>query len=289
MIEELKKAYSVSTLCAVLERPRSSYYAWRRTQRMGKPMDTVRIALVQQIHQHTRRSYGTRRMAAALGHRGLPVGRHRARTLMRQAGVWADRRRRHAYRKAGPPAAVAPHRLARQFQVAAPNRVWVGDITFLSTRQGWLYLAIVVDLYARRIVGWAFSTRADTKLVLAALQAAIQTRHPSAGLMFHSDQGCQYTSHVFMHQLHRSGIVQSMSRRGNCWDNAVAERVFATLKHEWIGPLLYGNHSEAQEDITIFLRSYYNHYRLHAATGQLPPAVFEALTAQTPFGVSRNT
>jgi putative transposase len=279
VINELKEAYSVSQLCLTMERPRSSYYAWCRARGAAPRRDEARLAKVRQIHQQTRRSYGTRRMAAELRRQGLPVGRHRARTLMRQAGVWADRRRRHSYRRADRPAATAPNRLDRHFQVAVPNRVWVGDITFLPTHQGWLYLAIVVDLYARRIVGWAFSTTPNTELTLAALQVAVRDRRPGPGLMFHSDQGAQYTSLKFVQQLCHLGIVQSMSRRGNCWDNAVAERVFATLKREWIDPHPYRTRFDAEADVSLFLRSYYNYHRLHAAAGQHPPAIYEAMTA----------
>jgi len=277
VIDELKKAHTIKQLCTALEYSRSSYYAWRRAQQTPKNVDEVRVAMVKQIHRQTRRSYGTRRIAAELCRQGMPVGRHRARTLMRQAGIWGDRRRRPTYRRADQPAATAANRLARQFQVARPDEVWVGDITFIPTRQGWLYLAIVVDLYARRIVGWAFSTTPNTELAWAALRVAIAARRPAAGLMFHSDQGAQYTSIGFVQRLGLYGIVQSMSRRGNCWDNAVAERVFATLKREWIEGT-YPSRYEAEKDISLFLRSYYNHHRLHAAAGQLPPAVFEAKT-----------
>jgi putative transposase len=279
VIDELKKAHSIKQLCALLEHPRSSYYAWRRARQAPRNIDAMHLAMVKHIHRQTRRSYGTRRMAAELRRRGVAVGRHRARTLMRQAGIWGDRRRRgHAYRRAEQPAATAANHLDRHFEVARPNQVWVGDITFIPTRQGWLYLAIVVDLYARRIVGWAFSAQPTMELAWAALQRAIDTRRPDVGLMFHSDQGVQYTSVAFVQRLRRHGIVQSMSRRGNCWDNAVAERVFATLKREWIEGI-YADRQHAEEDLSVFLCSFYNHHRLHAAAGQLPPAVFEAMAA----------
>jgi putative transposase len=276
VIDQLKEAYSIKRLCRALDMPRSSYYAARRAR--GRiEHDSEQIAAVQRIHAATRRSYGTRRMARELTDLGHMVGRYRARTLMRQAGVWADRRRRHRYRPAGPVSTVAPHRLNRQFQPLVPNRVWAGDVTYIPTRQGWLYLAIVVDLYARRIVGAAFSSTADSALVTRALGHAWTQRQPPVGLLFHSDQGAQYASQAFQAVLAQYGMVQSMSRRGNCWDNAVVERVFRSLKHEWIGGQIYRDHIEAEHDISQFVHTYYNHRRLHAAIGQRPPALAEAL------------
>ena len=162
---------------------------------------------------------------------------------------------------------------------AAPNITWAGDITYLPTRKGWLYLAIVVDLYARRIVGWSFSATPDTALALGALKQAVQARKPASGLLFHSDQGCQYTSIAFVERLKQLGITQSMSRRGNCWDNAVVERIFRTLKHEWMQSTPYHDHAQAQADLLPFLSSWYNHRRLHSAIGMRPPAIVDAMAA----------
>lgn len=278
MIDALKKAYPVSQLCRAMAMPRSSYYAARRARGRTR-CDAAEIARVRRIHQETRHSYGSRRMACELSSLGTPVGRYRARTLMRQAGVWSHPARRHRYRPAGPAARIAPNRLARQFCPPAPNRVWAGDVTYLRTRRGWLYLAIVVDLYARRIVGATFSTTADAALVVQALEQAWRTRQPGSGLLFHSDQGSTYTSAAFVTALQRHGIEQSMSRRGNCWDNAVVERVFRSLKHEWIGDQVYRDQAEAEQDVSQYLWSFYNHRRWHAAIGQRPPAVVDALAA----------
>jgi putative transposase len=278
VIDALKEAYPVSQLCQAMAMPRSSYYAARRARGRVR-CHSAEVARVRQIHQETRYSYGSRRMARELSSQGTPVGRYRARTLMRQAGVWSHPKRRHRYRPAGPAATIAPNRLARQFRPAAPNRVWAGDVTYLRTRRGWLYLAIVVDLYARRIVGAAFSATADTTLVVRALEQAWRERQPGPGLLFHSDQGSTYASAVFVATLQRHGIEPSMSRRGNCWDNAVVERVFRSLKHEWIGDQVYRDHAEAERDVSHYLWSFYNHRRWHAAIGQRPPAVVDALAA----------
>ena len=170
MIDELKKAHAVTQICDAMEYPRSSYYAGRGAEERPAPEQPKAVASVRQIHRQSRGSYGTRRMAAELARQGMPTGRYRARTLMKKAGVWAERVRRHSYRRASKATVPAPNLLQQQFNVARPNQVWVGDITFLPTRQGWLYLAIVVDLYARRIVGWA--GRLDGNCALAALIAA---------------------------------------------------------------------------------------------------------------------
>lgn len=278
MINQLKKAHSVSQLCRTLQMPRSSYYARCRAP-VRASSGAVLLAAVRTIHKDNRRSYGTRRMACELKDQGHAVGRHRARALMHEAGIWNDRRRPHHYRRALVPSHVAPNQLNRQFTPVAPNITWAGDITYLPTRKGWLYLAIVVDLYARRIVGWSFSATPDTALALGALKQAVQARKPASGLLFHSDQGCQYTSIAFVERLKQLGITQSMSRRGNCWDNAVVERIFRTLKHEWMQSTPYHDHAQAQADLLPFLSSWYNHRRLHSAIGMRPPAIVDAMAA----------
>ncbi len=275
LITELKKAHSVRLLCRLLEVSSSTYYRRQKAPLMGN--DPELMAEVKAIHKTHRRSYGTRRMAAELRRRGHAVGRYRARTLMRQAQVWSDRKRRHRYKKADKPAQIAPNLLNREFHPKAPNQAWAGDITYVPTPGGWLYLAIVVDLYARRIVGWSCSRTPDTPLVLAALNRAREQRPVTAGLLFHSDQGCQYTSIAFCEALQQGGIRQSMSRRGNCWDNAVVERVFRTLKHEWLKEQDYRHWQDVYEDVKRFADSYYNHRRLHSTNDYQPPAIIDAL------------
>src|SRR5699024_7540039 len=239
--------HSVRMLCRLLEASSSTYYRHQK-----KPMthdDLELVAEIKAIHKMHRRSYGTRRMSKEMRRRGHDIGRHRARTLMQRAEVWNDRKRHHRYRKADKPSHMAPNLLNRAFQPKAPDRVWAGDITYVPTPNGWLYLAIVVDLYARRIVGWSCSRTADTALALAALRMARSQRHPASGLIFHSDQGCQYSSMAFCEALKQWDIRQSMSRRGNCWDNAVVERVFRTLKHEWLKDQHYQSWMDVHEDV----------------------------------------
>ena len=275
MIHSLKKAYPIASMCALVGVARSSYYAFARL-RGERPHTTEVLDAARQIHTESRRNFGTRRMSRALRNQGYAVGRYRARTLMRLAQLKVSKHRTPRYRKAEGEAHIASNLLERRFEPGAINRVWAGDITYLRTRQGWSYLAIVMDLHSRRIVGWAFDTQADTELVIQALQHARRSRKPASGLMFHSDQGCQYTSARFVDHLKNAGIVQSMSRKGNCWDNAVVERFFRSLKSEWIGEQQYENHEQAKSDIREFVEKYYNFQRIHSAANNLPPALYEA-------------
>ncbi|WP_122842032.1 IS3 family transposase [Burkholderia pseudomallei] len=261
VIQAMEKAYPVALMCRLAGVARSSYYAWRSRQGRSNRDATV-LEAVRRIHEETRRSYGSRRMSQALRLLGHNVGRYRARSLMRQARLVRSKRV-HRYRAAQAESLIAPNLLARRFDPAQRDQVWVGDITFVQTRQGWLYVAVVMDLYARRVVGWAFSQHADTDLALKALRRA-----------------------RFLAELRARGTIQSMSRRGNCWDNAVVERFFRSLKNEWIGDQLYVDHRHAEQDITDYLVDFYNHRRLHSAAKGLPPARFEALAAY-PGAVSK--
>lgn len=266
----------MAVVCQTLGVSRSGYYAWKARQ--GKP-DMQREALldrVRQIHDDSGHSYGSRRMSGELCRQGYEIGRHRARSLMRSAQLVVQFKRRHYYSR-GKSSAIAPNRLDRQFNVARPNQVWAGDVTFIWTQQGWLYLAVVLDLFSRRVVGWAFSDCADTDLVTRSLKVALQTRRPTAQMLFHSDQGSQYASLSFQALLQKHGITASMSRAGNCWDNAVVERFFCTLKGERIRDRAYRSHAEAQADIMDYVLFFYNQRRLHSAAQNMPPAEYEAL------------
>ena len=197
---------------------------------------------------------------------------------MREAQLKVTRQRTHRYSKANGEALVAPNLLDRNFEQDRPNQVWAGDITYVSTRQGWSYLAIVMDLHSRRIIGWAFALQADTELVIRAIRQARARRRASHGVMFHSDQGCQYTSAYFVEDLKANGMVQSMSRKGNCWDNAVVERFFRSLKSEWLNPKGYLDHADAERDIEAYIDDFYNCRRIHSATDRMPPMRYEAST-----------
>ena len=266
IIDEVRREFPVSLICRELGVARSRYYAWRREPPRHVPARL--LDQVKQIHAQTRQCYGSRRMAAALRQQGVVVGRHRARTLMRQAGVQV-RYPRPRYRRADQASPVAPNRLNREFQPDRPDHVWAGDITYVATAGGWLHVAIVMDLFARRVIGWACSRRADADLVVTALDRAWQARGKPAEVMFHSDQGAQYTSAAFTKFLRDRRFVQSMSRRGNCWDNAVVERFFRSLKSEGLPEYLAdpARAEHAVDDYMIF----YNTERLHSSLGYTTP------------------
>ena len=286
MIAQVSECFPVARVCRAVGVPRSSFYAGlKAADRPSK----VLLDEVRQIHAQTRHSYGSRRMSQALRQRGHSVGRYRARSLMLEANVAVRGRRRPGYRRAEQASVIVPNRLDRQFQPAQRDQVWAGDIPYVPTARGWMYLAIVMDLYARRVVGWACAERADGDLVIEALNQAWESRRQPSGAVFHSDQGTQYTSAAFAMQLDRYGLVQSLSRRGNCWDNAVVERFFRSLKSEWIGRICYGDRATAERDIIDYI-GFYNTERLHSTLGYQTPLHYEAAASpQPPLGVSRKT
>ncbi|KWV78192.1 Integrase core domain protein [Pseudomonas fluorescens] len=208
----------------------------------------------------------------------IKVGRHLAGKLMAEANLASRQRRRHQYRSRGVEAFVAKNLLERNFEPAAINQVWCGDVTSLMVGKRWYHLAAVIDLFARRIIGWAFSLINDADLVSKALRMAVEVRGKHAGLIFHSDQGCQYTSQRFQSELLEHGITQSMSRRGQCWDNAPTERFFGTLKSEWVPTKGYTTVEEARQDMTSFFMRY-NRIRLHSYNNYLSPIAMEQKAA----------
>lgn len=275
--------YPVRLLCQVFDLPKSSYYDWKKARQARQP-DVQRLQLVAEakaFFKTSRESIGSRRISRHLRSQGYDIGRYAARTLMREHGLVAKAQKKHRYPKPGPISTVADNHLDRQFSPIAPNQCWVGDITYLRVLGGWVYLAVVMDLFARRIVGWAVSESPDTALCKTALLRAIETRQPPPGLLFHSDQGCQYTSLDFQSLLQSHGIVASMSRRGCCWDNAPMERLFRTLKYEWMPEHGYADKISAQLDVSQFLMDYYNQQRLHSFNDYLTPVQRELQWSQT--------
>ena len=234
------------------------------------------IALVKGIHRESRGTYGSRRMSKGLREKGYNIGRYRARTLMRMAEVSVKRKGKykvttdshHVY-------PVAPNILNRQFDVAAPNQVWVSDITYLWTKEGWLYLAVVMDLYSRKIVGWSMDKRMTQDLVKNALTMAAGRRQPENGLIHHSDRGSQYAAHAYQDLLVEYGMICSMARRGDCWDNAVIESFFGTLKREMVYRTRYETRMEAKRDIVDYIEMFYNGKRLHSYLGYISPDQFD--------------
>ena len=206
---------------------------------------------------------------------GHKIGRYKVRRLMKEANLTCKQPGHHAYKTATVERPDIPNRLARAFDVNRPNTVWCGDITYIWAGSRWCYLATVIELYSRRVIGWSISERPDADLVVKALNMAYEQRGHPSGVMFHSDQGCQYGSRKFRQRLWRYRMTQSMSRRGNCWDNAPMERLFRSLKSEWIPATGYLSMSEAMRDISYYLMTYYNWQRPHQHNDGLPPAIAE--------------
>lgn len=270
-----KAVYPVKSLCRVLEVSPSGYYSWL-TNRDGKSKrqneDQELVAKLQLEHENHYRSYGSRRHAA-----GLPgVGRHRVRRLMKAAGLCAKQRRRYRLTTdSGHDQPIAENLLNREFHPAGPNQAWAGDLTYLRTREGWLYLVIVLDLYSRQVVGWSMSPAPNRQVVINAFQMAVQRRGIRPGLIFHSDRGCQYASKDYRGALRACGVLASMSRRANCWDNAVAESFFATLKKEVISEVDGLPQETVRQSVFTYLETYYNSKRRHSTLGYLTPQEFE--------------
>jgi len=276
-IHRERQRYPLTVLCQVLQVNRSGYYAF--LNKSPTTSDHGVLAQVWRLHAASRRSYGQRRLCQALRAEGVLVGRRRTRTLLRHAGVsvkpkrpWVPRTTESAHTWP-----VAPNRLNRQFTVTTPNRVWGSDITYLPTQDGWRYLAIVVDLFSRKIVGWAMASTMETSLVTTALTMAIGRRQPPPGLLHHSDRGSQYASAAYQALLHQHQMIGSMSRRGNCWDNAVVERVFRSVKHEGLDDTAKEQPAETVKVTVIdYMEMFYNSHRLHSTLGYLSPNAFEA-------------
>ena len=256
---------------------RSGYYEYlaRKPSEKQQRQEEL-IVKVKTIAQETRHSYGSRRISERLKKEGCYVGRTAARTLMKKAGVECKQRRRFRVTTQSKHALpFAENILNREFSVSLPNRVWVTDITYLWTLEGWLYVAGVLDLFSRRIVGWAMADHMRETLVQDALQMALGRRQPMAGLMHHSDRGIQYACVDYQSSLKRAGIVVSMSRKGNCWDNSVMERFWGSLKSERTNEKIYMTREMAKADVIDYIEMFYNAKRLHSTLGYVGPIKFE--------------
>lgn len=277
----LKKAgFKVTDICRNLKLQRSGFY--RRSAQKPINVEEVKLkAKVHEIHHEMHATYGSRRMRAELNAQGYELGRFKVRRVMKDLALKARRPRQHRYPVIGQMSSIAPNTLNRQFKPAQSNSHWTGDITYIRTSQGWLYLAIVLDLYSRRVVSWAFSSQPNSELSTRALQLAVQHRRPDQSLLFHTDQGVQYSSDQFQRSLRMHGITASMSRRGNCLDNAVTERFFRSLKTERVNTRQYKTRQEAMEDIADYIEPFYNRIRRHSTLGNLSPAAYEQKHQQT--------
>jgi putative transposase len=271
-------AHSVGKMAEVLKVSRSGYHAWRgRPESRHEVADRELTEKIREIQKGVKRRYGSPRVTAALRRAGRRVGHNRVARLMRVNELSARPKRRfRVTTKASASLPVAENILGRNFEVAKVNRVWVSDITYIATTEGWLHLATVIDLCSRRVVGWAMSTWLGTQLVLRAFAMAVLIRCPPKGLLFHSDRGSQYASHAFREALQRAGMQQSMSRKGDCWDNAPSEAFFKTLKTELMhGGKAFTSRQAARTEIFEYLEVFYNRQRLHSSLGNVTPVEFE--------------
>jgi len=233
--------------------------------------------LATDIHKASRGAAGARTIAGELTQKGESVGRYKAASLMKEANITSKQPHKHRYKIAEDESKIAPNLLQRKFSVDGPNQVWCGDVTYILAGTQWLYLAVVMDLFKRRIVGWSCSTSPDTNLTCAALRTAYESRGQPKNIMFHSDQGCHYTSIQYRQMLWRYQIKQSMSRRGNCWDNAVMERFFRSYKTEWMPKNGYPSFNEAETDTLNYIHRHYNLVRGHSYNNYLSPIAAEAV------------
>lgn len=256
---------------------RSGYYRYANAKpRVRKPLEMKRLVEVKALAAESQYSYGKRRIAKGLQAKGYAIGCYAARTLMRKAGIECKQRRRYRITtQSRHTLAVADNRLNRAFIVTLPNRVWVVDITYLWTLEGWLYIAAVLDLFSRRLVGWAMAAHMRETLVNEALQMALGRRQPKPGLLHHSDRGVQYASQNYQATLRDQGITVSMSRKGNCWDNAVMERFWGSLKSERTDGKIYLTREVAKADVIDYVEMFYNSKRLHSTLGYVSPMQFE--------------
>jgi transposase InsO family protein len=276
-IQDHREYFPVRLMCRVLDASSSGFYDWlRRPESPRAAEDRALVAKIQAVHSESRQTYGSPRVHASLKAQGYRIGRKRIARLMRENDIRAKTKRKFRVttdsRHDHP---VAPNLLDRQFTVEAPNTVWLADLSYIWTREGWLYLAVVLDLFSRQVVGWAMDEEMPQELTLAALDMALKRRRPLPGLMHHSDRGSQYAAGAYQKQLAEHGIVCSMSRKGNCWDNAPMESFFHTLKTELVHHRDYQTRDEARHDIFEFVEVFYNRQRSHSTLGYLSPVQFE--------------
>ena len=276
-IETQRRDYPLPALCTTLAVSISGYRAWRRggSPNRQRLTDAQLLALMQAIHAELKGAYGSPRMLRELRGRGFPAGKERVERLMREHGIRARHKRRYkATTDSKHTLPVAPNVLDRNFMPTAPNQVWTADLTYIWTTAGWLYLAIVLDLFNREIVGWSIKPRMTADLVVDALTMAWFRRRPAPGLIFHSDRGSQYASGTFQDKLDEFGMLCSMSRKGNCWDNAPTESFFNSLKNERVHGTNYVTHDEARADLFDYIEVFYNRSRRHSTLGYVSPTQY---------------
>ena len=287
LIDAEKAAFPIRFMCEQLGVSHSGYYAWQGRPPSARSVDTAELGeKIKEVYKENKGRYGSPRIVRDLVAHGRCTSRKRVARIMQDKGLVAKQRKR--FRRttdSNHPYPIAENLLDRNFTTEAPNQVWVTDLTYIWTREGWLYLSAILDLYSRSVVGWAMSETIDTELCSRALEMAVQARRPAAGLVHHSDRGSQYASHDYRAALSKYGMVCSMSRRGNCWDNAVAESFWGTLKTELADEMDFASRSEARTVIFEYIEGFYNLRRRHSSIEYRTPREYEMLfssRAETP-------
>jgi transposase InsO family protein len=278
LVDAEKAHYPVEVLCSVLDVSRSGYYAWKRRPPSRRARDDARLAAeIAATHARSGERYGSPRVHRALARQGVVVGRKRVERLMRENQlVGRSKRRFRRTTDSNHPNPIAPNVVARRFEPSGPNEVWAGDVTYVATDDGWAYLAVLLDLFSRRVIGWAMSRSNDTELAVCALTRAVRARGSvPAGLVHHTDRGGPYASHEYRQALAMHRMVPSMSRKGDCWDNAVAESFFATLRAELLDHVRHESPRAAETSIHNYIEGFYNVDRLHSYLDYVSPIEFE--------------
>lgn len=271
-------AYPLQWMCEKFEVSRAGYYAWRKRPPSVRSKQDIRLTVqLKAAYKISRETYGSPRLLAELRAGGLTVGRKRVIRLMKENGLYARRRRKYVHTTNSNHAyPIAENLLARDFSADAPNTKWVGDITYIPTNEGWVYLATLVDLFSRKIVGWAVGESMHTDLALAALRMALLRRRPAAGLIHHTDRGSQYASSEYRREIAKYGIRCSMSRRADCWDNAPGESIFSRLKDDLVYRTTFESKLQAMAAIEDYIENFYNPIRRHSTNGQISPNDYES-------------
>lgn len=279
-MNEHRRDHAITLMCRVLRVARAGFYAWLHEPQSDHAREDARLLqLIRASYSASHGVYGARRIFGDLREAGESCGLHRVERIMRENGIKPVRGYKKPRSIAGRPSIIAPNRLQRAFTVTAANKVWVTDITYIRTWQGWLYLAVVVDLFARKVVGWSMKPSLSKELALDALLMAVWRRKPAGRVVVHSDQGSQYGSDDFKRFCQAHNLEPSMSRRANCWDNAVAESFFSSLKKERIRKRIYKTRDLARADIFDYIEVFYNRTRRHSHLGGVSPEAFESAAA----------
>ena len=276
-MDQHRSTHGVQKMCLVIGASRSGYYRWKKQPQSNRQKDNDKILMeIRESHKNSRRAYGSPRITEDLQAKGTKCSENRVARLMKIHGIVGKATKKFKVTtNSKHTLPVAENLLKQNFEAAKPNTVWISDITYVPTLEGWLYLAVILDLFSRQVVGWAMSDRLTSGFVVRALSQAIGRRHPASRCIFHSDRGIQYASTDFRDILRAYGFIQSMSRKGNCYDNAVAESFFHTLKTEHVYDYRYETRAEARQCIFEYIEMFYNRQRRHSALGYLSPVSFE--------------